>query len=71
MTIGLSKIFFFKLFETIGVGLCFVLFQVEGMGGTTSDYYQQFRKLCFTAFLHLRRLVVFWLWEILFQLRKY
>ncbi|XP_057305578.1 phosphatidylinositol 3-kinase catalytic subunit type 3-like isoform X2 [Hydractinia symbiolongicarpus] len=28
---------------------------VEGMGGTTSDYYQQFRKLCFTAFLHLRR----------------
>ena len=28
---------------------------VEGMGGTTSEYYQQFRKLCFTAFLHLRR----------------
>ena len=61
MTIGLSKILFYKLLETIGVGLCFVLFQVEGMGGTTSDYYQQFRKLCFTAFLHLRRLVVFWL----------
>lgn len=28
---------------------------VEGMGGTTSEHYQQFRKLCFTAFLHLRR----------------
>ncbi|XP_065671511.1 phosphatidylinositol 3-kinase catalytic subunit type 3 isoform X3 [Hydra vulgaris] len=28
---------------------------VEGMGGTASPHYQQFRKLCFTAFLHLRR----------------
>lgn len=28
---------------------------VEGMGGTTSECYQQFRKQCFTAFLHLRR----------------
>ena len=28
---------------------------VEGMGGTSTENYQQFRKLCFTAFLHLRR----------------
>ena len=28
---------------------------VEGMGGVTSEHYQQFRKLCYTAFLHLRR----------------
>lgn len=28
---------------------------VEGMGGVNSDHYQQFRKFCYTAFLHLRR----------------
>uniref|UniRef100_T1KKC8 Phosphatidylinositol 3-kinase catalytic subunit type 3 n=1 Tax=Tetranychus urticae TaxID=32264 RepID=T1KKC8_TETUR len=28
---------------------------VEAMGGVTSDHYQTFRKLCYTAFLHLRR----------------
>ena len=28
---------------------------VEGMGGVTSEHYQLFRKLCYTAFLHLRR----------------
>ncbi|KAI1296923.1 Phosphatidylinositol 3-kinase catalytic subunit type 3 [Halotydeus destructor] len=28
---------------------------VEGMGGVQSEHYQQFRKLCYTAFLHLRR----------------
>jgi phosphatidylinositol 3-kinase len=28
---------------------------VEGMGGVSSDHYQQFRKHCYTAFLHLRR----------------
>ena len=28
---------------------------VEGMGGTSSEFYQTFRKQCFTAFLHLRR----------------
>lgn len=28
---------------------------VEAMGGTNSEHYQQFRKLCYTAFLHLRR----------------
>ncbi|XP_055595216.1 phosphatidylinositol 3-kinase catalytic subunit type 3 [Uranotaenia lowii] len=28
---------------------------VEAMGGLNSDYYQEFRKLCYTAFLHLRR----------------
>lgn len=28
---------------------------VEGMGGVSSEHYQQFRKLCYTAFLHLRR----------------
>ena len=28
---------------------------VEGMGGATSQQYQDFRKLCYTAFLHLRR----------------
>nr|XP_014342623.1 PREDICTED: phosphatidylinositol 3-kinase catalytic subunit type 3 [Latimeria chalumnae] len=28
---------------------------VEGMGGTQSDQYQEFRKQCYTAFLHLRR----------------
>ena len=27
---------------------------VEGMGGVGSDHYQQFKKLCYTAFLHLR-----------------
>ena len=29
--------------------------QVEGMGGASSEFYQTFRKQCFTAFLHLRR----------------
>ncbi|XP_055620148.1 phosphatidylinositol 3-kinase catalytic subunit type 3 [Toxorhynchites rutilus septentrionalis] len=28
---------------------------VEAMGGLNSDHYQEFRKLCYTAFLHLRR----------------
>lgn len=28
---------------------------VEAMGGVCSEHYQQFRKLCYTAFLHLRR----------------
>ncbi|RMX58215.1 hypothetical protein pdam_00000159 [Pocillopora damicornis] len=28
---------------------------VEGMGGASSEFYQTFRKQCFTAFLHLRR----------------
>lgn len=28
---------------------------VEGMGGANSEQYQDFRKLCYTAFLHLRR----------------
>lgn len=28
---------------------------VEAMGGVNSDHYQTFRKLCYTAFLHLRR----------------
>lgn len=28
---------------------------VEAMGGVNSDYYHEFRKLCYTAFLHLRR----------------
>ncbi|KAK2567165.1 Phosphatidylinositol 3-kinase catalytic subunit type 3 [Acropora cervicornis] len=28
---------------------------VEGMGGASSEFYQAFRKQCFTAFLHLRR----------------
>ena len=28
---------------------------VEAMGGTTSDYFTDFKKLCYTAFLHLRR----------------
>ncbi|XP_011493159.2 phosphatidylinositol 3-kinase catalytic subunit type 3 [Aedes aegypti] len=28
---------------------------VEAMGGLNSEYYQEFRKLCYTAFLHLRR----------------
>ena len=27
---------------------------VDAMGGTNSDYYQLFRTLCYTAFLHLR-----------------
>lgn len=30
---------------------------VEAMGGIQSEYYQEFRKLCYTAFLHLRRYV--------------
>ena len=30
---------------------------VEAMGGINSDYYYKFRKQCYTAFLHLRRLV--------------
>ncbi|KAI8479545.1 Phosphatidylinositol 3-kinase catalytic subunit type 3, partial [Branchiostoma belcheri] len=28
---------------------------VEAMGGQSSDQYQEFRRLCYTAFLHLRR----------------
>ncbi|XP_025833575.1 phosphatidylinositol 3-kinase catalytic subunit type 3 [Agrilus planipennis] len=28
---------------------------VEGMGGISSEHYQEFRKQCYTAFLHLRR----------------
>ncbi|CAM1330612.1 PIK3C3 (predicted), partial [Pycnogonum litorale] len=28
---------------------------VEAMGGISSEYYQEFRKQCYTAFLHLRR----------------
>nr|CAH7728751.1 unnamed protein product [Callosobruchus chinensis] len=28
---------------------------VEAMGGVTSEHYQEFRKLCYTAFSHLRR----------------
>ncbi|KAK2177654.1 hypothetical protein NP493_587g04000 [Ridgeia piscesae] len=28
---------------------------VEGMGGVTSEHFTDFRKLCYTAFLHLRR----------------
>ncbi|XP_054286750.1 phosphatidylinositol 3-kinase catalytic subunit type 3 [Macrosteles quadrilineatus] len=28
---------------------------VEAMGGTDSEYYHEFRKLCYTAYLHLRR----------------
>jgi phosphatidylinositol 3-kinase len=28
---------------------------VEAMGGLQSEHYQEFRKLCYTAFLHLRR----------------
>lgn len=30
---------------------------VEGMGGMQSEQYQEFRKQCYTAFLHLRRCV--------------
>ena len=30
---------------------------VEAMGGVHSEHYQQFRKLCYTTFLHLRRSV--------------
>lgn len=30
---------------------------VEAMGGMNSEYYSKFRKQCYTAFLHLRRLV--------------
>jgi len=28
---------------------------VDAMGGVQSEYYQEFKKLCYTAFLHLRR----------------
>lgn len=28
---------------------------VEAMGGVTSEHHQEFRKQCYTAFLHLRR----------------
>lgn len=28
---------------------------VEAMGGYQSEYYKEFQKLCYTAFLHLRR----------------
>lgn len=31
---------------------------VEGMGGMQSEQYHEFRKQCYTAFLHLRR------WEL-------
>lgn len=31
---------------------------VEAMGGVNSDNYQEFKKLCYTAFLHLRRSVL-------------
>lgn len=30
---------------------------VEAMGGINSEHYQEFRKQCYTAFLHLRRFV--------------
>jgi len=30
---------------------------VEAMGGINSEYYYKFRKQCYKAFLHLRRLV--------------
>lgn len=33
---------------------------VDAMGGVNnSEHYQQFRKLCYTAFLHLRRYLIF------------
>ena len=28
---------------------------VDAMGGVTSEHHAEFRKLCYTAFLHLRR----------------
>ena len=28
---------------------------VEAMGGTSSEQFTDFKKLCYTAFLHLRR----------------
>ena len=28
---------------------------VEGMGGAQGEQYQEFRKICYTSFLHLRR----------------
>ncbi len=28
---------------------------IEGMGGFNSPQWQEFRRLCYTAFLHLRR----------------
>lgn len=31
---------------------------VDAMGGENSEHYQQFRKQCYTAFLHLRRLFI-------------
>lgn len=31
---------------------------VEAMGGINSEHYQEFRKQCYTAFLHLRRLAL-------------
>lgn len=30
---------------------------VEAMGGIHSEHYQEFRKQCYTAFLHLRRYI--------------
>ena len=44
------------------------------MGGASSDFYQTFRKQCFTAFLHLRRymtssIVTAYNQEINFQVR--
>lgn len=30
---------------------------VDTMGGINSEHYQQFKKLCYTAFLHLRRYI--------------
>jgi phosphatidylinositol 3-kinase len=38
---------------------------VEAMGGTNSEHYQEFRKQCYTAFLHLRRLALYWLFPLL------
>lgn len=31
---------------------------VEAMGGVNSEHYQEFRKQCYTAFLHLRRYIL-------------
>ncbi|XP_012520544.1 PREDICTED: phosphatidylinositol 3-kinase catalytic subunit type 3 [Propithecus coquereli] len=36
---------------------------VEGMGGTQSEQYQEFRKQCYTAFLHLRRSLKILPWQ--------
>ena len=44
-----------KCFCVSKVRKMFLAFQVEAMGGTTGDFYPEFRRLCYTAFLHLRR----------------